>query len=116
MITIGDAIVALVPNAQTLVVGDYPDYTVNWINPSSAPVTKAQIDEEYLKLVTKDQAKSLLAATDWSEVPSVSDTTKNPHLLNVAEFVTYRDAVRVYAVNPVPNPVWPVKPAEVWSQ
>jgi hypothetical protein len=110
-----DAIIALVPGVQVTVFGDYPDYTIDWISPSTAPVTNEQINEQYLKMVTKDQAKSLLSATDWTEVPSVSDTTKSPHLTNVSEFVAYRDALRALAVNPVANPVWPTLPAEVWS-
>ena len=115
MSSVIDAIIALVPGAQVTVFGGYPDYSIDWINPSTAPVTNEQIKEQYLKMVTKDQAKSLLSATDWTEVPSVSDTTKSPHLINVSEFVAYRDALRALAVNPVANPVWPVLPIEQWS-
>ena len=63
----------------------------------------------------KTQAKQYLQDTDWSEIPSVSDQTKNPHLINTAEFVIYRNVIRNYAVNPVATPSWPVQPVAQWS-
>jgi len=53
-------------------------------------------------------ACSLLSATDWTQI-------SNCGLLNVAAFTAYRAAVRQYAINPVDNPTWPVKPTEQWS-
>jgi hypothetical protein len=69
---------------------------------------------------TADENKKLavqrLKGTDWVELPSVSATTSNPYLTNVSDFITYRDAVRVIAVNPTAGILeWPVKPVEQWS-
>ena len=65
----------------------------------------------------KQQATELLQATDWTELPSVSDVTDSPYLVNVADFLTYRTALRGIAVNPPATPVdpWPIKPVEQWS-
>lgn len=52
-------------------------------------------------------ACGLLTTTDWTQIP-------NSTLLNVAEFATYREQVRQYALNPVADPVWPTKPTEQW--
>jgi hypothetical protein len=57
-----------------------------------------------------------LAATDWVNEPDVIDPNVNPHLLNHADFITYRAALRTIAVNPQPGVlVWPTKPQEQWS-
>jgi hypothetical protein len=55
--------------------------------------------------------------TDWTTIPDVSDSTKsNPYLVNVQDFVTYRNAVRQYAVYPVAGNVnWPTIPTAVWA-
>ncbi len=63
----------------------------------------------------KAQAESLLQATDWVEVPSVSDPESDPYLTNKHEFVTYRNALRKIAVTPTAESVFPDKPEEVWS-
>jgi hypothetical protein len=65
----------------------------------------------------KDTATSLLLQTDWTTIPDVSDPTKsNPYLSNSNDFVTYRNAVRQYAVNPVAGDItWPTVPQEVWT-
>jgi hypothetical protein len=65
----------------------------------------------------KAQAVYLLQQTDWTTIPDVSDPTKsNPYLSNVDDFVTYRNAVRQYAINPVAgNITWPTLPQEVWT-
>jgi hypothetical protein len=64
----------------------------------------------------KARAIKSLTKTDWVELPSVSATTSNPYLMNVSDFVTYRDALRVIAVNPVAGDLqWPTKPTEQWS-
>lgn len=53
-------------------------------------------------------ACTLLSETDWTQIP-------NSTLVNVAAFATYREQVRQYAINPIANPTWPVKPTEQWS-
>jgi len=120
--TISEAIQNLAPNTEWACYGDYPDYTLEWINPTIAPVTNAQIDAEYQRLLAqapiddcKAQATSLLQATDWVNQPDVRDPTNSPHLTNAAEFDAYRLAVRQYAVYPVVDPIWPTLPNEVWS-
>jgi hypothetical protein len=70
---------------------------------------------EQLLQICKNLAKKYLEDTDWSEVPSVSDSANTPHLLNLAEYVAYRNAIRNLAVNPVTNPTWPAKPVAKWS-
>ena len=65
----------------------------------------------------KFTAVQLLQQTDWTTIPDVSDPTKsNPYLSNVNDFVTYRNAVRQYAINPVAGDItWPTLPQEVWT-
>lgn len=64
----------------------------------------------------KNAATQKLQATDWTTIPDVADPTKsNPYLSNAQDFVTYRNAVRQYAVYPVAGNIdWPVVPQEVW--
>ena len=65
----------------------------------------------------KQTAISKLNDTDWTTIPDVSDPTKsNPYLSNVNDFVTYRNAVRQYAINPVAGDItWPTIPQEAWA-
>lgn len=60
------------------------------------------------KIACKEQAKSLLAASDWSVLSDVG-------LQNAADFVAYRSALRNLVINPVENPVFPTEPNPVWS-
>ena len=64
----------------------------------------------------KSTAVSLLQATDWTQIPSVSDPSlSNPYLANKLAFDQYRNDVRQYAVYPVEgNITWPTIPAENW--
>jgi hypothetical protein len=64
----------------------------------------------------KATAVSKLQATDWTTIPDVADPAKsNPYLSNAQEFITYRNAVRQYAVYPVAGDTnWPAVPQEVW--
>lgn len=65
----------------------------------------------------KQIAVSLLKQTDWTTIPDVSDPAKsNPYLSNANDFVTYRNAVRQYAINPIDGYItWPAIPQEVWT-
>lgn len=81
-----------------------------FIPPPTPPIPPAQ-----LIALCRLNAMARLQSTDWVEIPSVSNTSLTPHLTNIGEFITYRSAVRMYAVNPVENPVWPDKPIEQWS-
>jgi hypothetical protein len=64
----------------------------------------------------KATATSLLQATDWTQIPSVSDPSlSNPYLSNKLAFDQYRNDVRQYAVYPVAGDIaWPTAPAESW--
>jgi hypothetical protein len=65
----------------------------------------------------KQMAVTKLQNTDWTTIPDVADPTKsNPYLSNAQDFVTYRNAVRQYAINPVAGSInWPAAPQEVWT-
>jgi hypothetical protein len=61
-------------------------------------------------------AVSLLAATDWVNQPDVTNPDINPHLLNHADFITYRSQVRAIAISPTAGDLtWPVQPTPSWS-
>jgi hypothetical protein len=66
----------------------------------------------------KTTAVAKLQATDWATIPDVADPAKsNPYLSNSQDFVTYRNAVRQYAIYPVAGNInWPVIPQEVWTK
>ena len=56
----------------------------------------------------KQQAKRLLADTDWAALPDVG-------LANGQEFTAYRASVRALMITPVEDPQWPTQPTAVWS-
>jgi hypothetical protein len=87
-----------------------------WDAAANPPPPPAPTPEQ-TQAQNKATAMQLLQETDWSELPSVSDPTSSPHLLNRAEFVAYRDQVRAIAVNPPTTPVnpWPTEPTAQWS-
>lgn len=65
----------------------------------------------------KQQAVTLLQATDWTTIPDVADpAVSTPYLTNQAAFAAYRSQVRALAVNPVADPVFPDQPNAEWSQ
>lgn len=111
VITKLEAILSLVPNAQVVII----DNSVDWIEPSVAPVTEDQIQDEITRLtllepfnVCKEKAKQLIASTDWSTLSDVG-------LANQSEFIAYRAALRALIINPVADPVFPTEPTPVWS-
>jgi hypothetical protein len=67
------------------------------------------------KNVCKQKASFLLYETDWTTIPDVANSENSPYLTNQAEFITYRNTVRKYAVNPVENPNFPTEPTPVWA-
>lgn len=73
-----------------------------------------QRDADNKKSRNKDEAIRLLKETDWVEVPSVSNTDNTPHLENFADFMEYRLALRLIAVAPDAEVVFPTKPTESW--
>lgn len=88
-------------------------WAIGWtITPMTAEQQQEALDQTIA--ANKAQATSLLQATDWVEIPSVSDTNNTPHLVNKAEFMAYRLALRAIAVNPTASPDWPMLPTERW--
>lgn len=102
---------------------------LDWIDPilengvwvqqwAVSPATPEEIvqREEQAKANNKAIASQLLAETDWTDIPAVSDPANDPHLTNRDAFNTYRLQLRGIAVNPpITVDPWPVKPVEVWS-
>lgn len=81
-------------------------------------LSQEQIDanHEQQRQQNKQQAESLLQASDWVEYASVRDVNRTPHLTNGDAWDDYRVALRGIAVNPpITVDVWPVKPDEEWS-
>ena len=102
------------PNEDISVLPSWTDNALEaWTqanNPPPPPPPEPPTAEE-----NKMTAIGLLQETDFAEYPSVSDISKIPHLANAAEFISYRDQVRVIAVTPIAGDLtWPTKPQEVW--
>jgi hypothetical protein len=120
--TTSEAILALCPGASFGIKDE--DYnTLEWFSTDIAQPTQQQVNDQIIIMdqqaplnACKQQASELLYETDWTTIADVADPTKSsPYLLNQAEFVAYRSAVRQLAVYPVANPTWPTKPTEQWS-
>jgi len=83
-----------------------------FVNPYVPP---APTSEELIALC-KSTAIGILQATDWTAANDVGNSQlSNPYLVNQAEFISYRSAIRSLAVNPVLNPTFPTAPTEQWS-
>lgn len=83
----------------------------------SKPAATSAPTPEEIQTQNKQKAKSLLVETDYVNEPDVIDPSRNPHLLNQVEFLTYREEIRQIAVNPPTTVIenWPIKPSNVWS-
>lgn len=86
---------------------------LEWLDVSPKP-TQEELDslwistqEEVAKQKCKQQATSLLSATDWTQVADCP-------LVNKAEFTAYRATVRQLAINPVADAIFPELPSEQW--
>jgi hypothetical protein len=116
-ITIAHALYTLVPAAQWSL-GDKENYnTIQWFSDNITQPTAEEIQAEIARLEVqvpldkcKQQAKKLLADTDWALVADAAAS-----LTNQADFIAYRAAVRALAVNPVANPSFPTVPTAQWS-
>ena len=64
---------------------------------------------EFKKQNCKDQAKQLIANSDWSVLPDVNITNK-------VEFELYRTQLRNLIINPVEDPIFPTEPNPIWSE
>jgi hypothetical protein len=94
------------------------NYNIETGETTIVPWTPEQIAEAESNQAqnNKDQAKQLLADTDWTTIADVSDPAKaNPYLSNAADFVTYRNALRAIVFNPTYDAVFPTIPTEQWS-
>lgn len=90
-------------------------WSQTWVVSDLAPERQAQIASG-LRESNRQQAKQLLLDTDWSEMPSVRDTSVTPHLANWADYDTYRLALRRIVIDPpVTVEAWPEKPESVWA-
>jgi hypothetical protein len=113
MITVSNALFSLTPDAQWTISNNNYD-TVIWHTPEIVQPTKAAVDAEVARLTEEipfkacsDQAKKLLADSDWSMLSDVN-------ISNRAEFETYRAALRTLVFNPVADPTFPTEPQPIW--
>lgn len=101
------------PQAKWTLDGDsYNGLT--WLSDTPKP-TQAELDalafptqNTVAKAACKTQAKTLLAASDWSVLPDVG-------LKNSADFVTYRGILRGLVTQPQVSPNFPTIPEPIWS-
>jgi hypothetical protein len=65
----------------------------------------------------KDTAIGLLQETDWATIADVANPNLSiPYLTNQQEFISYRNQIRPYAINPVEGDIeWPIQPKAIWS-
>jgi len=113
MITIFDTLLVLAPTAEFGVKGETYE-GIEWFSTDIPKPTKEEVllkqseleAEEPLK-DCKAEAKRRIAESDWSVLPDVG-------ISNVAQFETYRAALRELIKNPVANPSFPAEPEPVW--
>jgi hypothetical protein len=101
------------PNEDITVLPQWANNAMDAWTVANTPVPPSPPTAEQNKQTAVDK----LQATDWTTIPDVADPTKsNPYLSNAQEFVTYRNAIRQYAIYPVAGDInWPVVPQEVWT-
>ena len=121
-ITIPHALYTLAPGAEWTIINQQDYSTIEWLSQNIPQPTAEEVQAEIVRLeaqaplnACKDKAKKLLADTDWTESPSVANPSNTPHLVNQADFIAYRVAVRLLAVNPVANPSFPSIPVAQWG-
>lgn len=112
-ITLATALSSLYPTAQWSITGNAYSGLV-WLETGITKPTEAELNAEIARLIAeeplkncKNEAKRLIAASDWSVLPDVG-------ISNVAEFETYRADLRALIKNPVGNPSFPTEPEPVW--
>ena len=103
----------LVPNQPITELPEWANCCLTKWDEANTPVAPQPPTAEQNKAI----AVAKLQATDWTTIPDVANPTKsNPYLSNVQDFVTYRNAVRQYAINPIVGTInWPTLPQEVWT-
>ena len=87
--TIHDAVRSIYSNAITIIGNDVNSLLVYDQNndlisiaPENVTTELANLQNAYELLQVKTKAQNLLSNTDWVEMPSVTNTTNNPHLIN----------------------------------
>ena len=113
MITVSNALFSLTPEAQwTIYDNDYA--TIIWHTPAIPQPSYDQVQDEITRLTLeepfnkcKEEAKKLIALSDWSMLPDVG-------ISNVSEFEAYRAQLRTLIKTPVVNPTFPTEPQPVW--
>ena len=108
------AIRSLAPTAEWTMT-DITNYsTLQWFSPEVTKPTESQAQAEIARLEAEEplknckaEAKRRIAESDWSVLPDVG-------ISNVAQFETYRAALRELIKNPVANPSFPTEPEPVW--
>lgn len=95
------------------------DVSIGWeyVNGQFVAASLPPLNPEEIKTQNKTTATFLLQQTDWTATVDIADPQySNPHLLNRADFLTYRSLVRTIAVNPPTTPaVFPTLPTAIWS-
>jgi hypothetical protein len=101
-----------IPNEEITTLPSWANCCMTKWTEANTPVPPQPPTAEQNKATAVDK----LQATDWTTIPDVSDPAKsNPYLSNSQDFITYRNAVRQYAVYPVAGDInWPEIPQEVW--
>ena len=97
-------------NAQT------GEVTITPYTPEQIAQAEQQAKDNWVQ-DNKQQAKDLLAQTDWTTIADVTNPAlSNPYLANSADFIDYRNQLRTIVFNP-PNTeiVFPVIPVEDWQ-
>lgn len=113
-IGIPEALFSLAPGAEWSMTNNNSYSTLVWMSTSIPKPTEAEVQNEITKLTLEEpfnacsnQAKVLLAASDWSVLPDVN-------ISNKAEFEAYRAQLRTLMFNPVQSPVFPTEPQPAW--
>jgi len=96
------------------------DVELDWVKPNwdnTQPITWADVlaihDEVALQSklnICKQQAKKLLAESDWAVLPDAAATLNNPN-----DWVMYRAALRALVVTPVADHTFENPPSVSWN-
>jgi hypothetical protein len=110
---LSDIIKFYLPESQFVI---YGNKDLVWCDDTIPQPTQEQIDaweisypHDIALVNCKDQAKTLIASSDWSVLSDVQ-------LENKTDFESYRSILRNYILNPVENPIFPVEPQPIWIQ
>lgn len=109
-----EALLSLTPTASWSMTDEKNYATLVWKSDDIVKPTEQQLQDEINRLTVeepfiscKEQAKRLIAASDWSVLPDVG-------ISNVSEFEAYRAQLRALIKSPVENPTFPTEPQPVW--